>query len=278
MSESVYFSGQGKVYVSDREASTGVFTGFTFVGNVPSLKLSLESDVLEHNESRSGSRLQDFRLVKQNKTRISMTLENFNKFNLNLLTQGTEAAGTDFTATSHTPNPALIISGSSATENIPSGSVIFLPFKDVSAVTITDSAGTPNVLTGGGTHYVLDSVNGKITTTIALVGGTTSLVSTFTPPLKITAYTLSAVNTVLTTFTSAVKERALFFEGLNTANANKPVRVEVYRVIFDPVQSLDLINDELAQFELEGSALYDSTRASSSNFGGFARIIGDSVL
>jgi hypothetical protein len=221
MSESVYFSGQGKVYVSDRESTTGVFTGFTFVGNVPALRLSLESDVLEHNESRSGSRLQDFRLVRQNKTRVAMTLENFNKFNLNLLIQGTDGTSAAHTASVH-GSQSIIISGSSATENIPSGTVIFLPFKDVSAVTITDSAGTPNVLTGGGTHYVLDSTNGKITTTIALVGGTTSLVSTFTPPLKITSYTLSAVNTVLTAFTAGVKERALFFEGLNTANTNKP--------------------------------------------------------
>jgi hypothetical protein len=267
MSETVYFSGQGKVGVSGRTAA-GFYTGFKDLGNVPALKLSLETDVIEHNESTSGSRLTDFRLNKQNKARVSMTLENFNRDNLIFLLNGTAvdvAAGTVTTGSPESLAPSGV--------TIVDGQYLFTSkTKITGALVVKDSAGSPATLTLN-THYTADLSSGRINFGPPY---STTTISTFTQPF--TASYTYAINTIVKTFTSGTLERGLFFEGLNTANANKSVRVEIYRVIFDPVQSLDLINDELAQFELEGSALYDSTRASDSNFGGFARIIGDSLL
>ncbi len=60
---------------------------------------------------------------------------------------------------------------------------------------------------------------------------------------------------------------------LNTANINKGTVVELYRVVFDPVSDFDLINDELAQFELTGSVLYDDTRNLDPVLGGFGRLV-----
>lgn len=56
-----------------------------------------------------------------------------------------------------------------------------------------------------------------------------------------------------------MKERVdgyyLVFEGLNTAENNTPVLVEIHKAVISPAQTLSLINDDLASFELEGTAL-----------------------
>lgn len=268
-SETVYFSGQGKIYLSERDSS-GNPKAFRFIGNVPALRLALETDVVEHTEARSGSRLTDFRLSRQNRARVTMTLENFNRDNLSFLMNGNIAAGG---AAATVSGQSIVISSNTAP--IPAGSIFFLPYKDITSVTIKDSKpSTPNSLVLN-THYSLDSASGKITTLVDLTSSLFS--SSFAAPLVLTDYTI-AENKIVTAFTSGVKEQTLYFEGINTANANKAVRLEIFRVIFDPVQNFDLINDELAQFEIEGTALYDAAKATDSNYGGFARVIGDSVL
>lgn len=96
-------------------------------------------------------------------------------------------------------------------------------------------------------------------------------IGTFVQPFKFD-YTPEAADLV-TMFTQPAKERFLRFSGLNTANSDDPVIVDLYRVIFDPAANIALINDELAQFELEGSVLFDSTRSIDAALGGFGRII-----
>src|SRR5690606_22930 len=94
----VYFSGQGVVYCIDRNQDGSVDSkGWRDLGNVPSLSVTLETDVLEHRESRTGNRLQDLRLVRERTASITMTLESFTKENLMMLLFGT--ATTDSGAT-----------------------------------------------------------------------------------------------------------------------------------------------------------------------------------
>lgn len=245
----VYFSGQGIVYVADRDGSGNV-TVFRDVGNVPALKLSLSTDVIEHKESRTGQRLTDLRLTKSRKATVDITLENFTKANLMLLLYGT----------------ASTVSGASVTNEVFAtgqvvGNILALAHPMVSSVVVHDSAGSPATLALT-TDYTVDANSGMIT--IVNVG-------TYVQPFKVN-YTF-ATQDVVPFFRSATTERFLKFSGLNTANSNAPVVVDLYRVIFDPVGNLDLINDELAQFQLTGSALYDATRDLDSLLGGFGRII-----
>ena len=52
----IYFSGQGKVYAATRNTDGTVDAdAYRDIGNVPSLSITLETDVLEHQESRTGS-------------------------------------------------------------------------------------------------------------------------------------------------------------------------------------------------------------------------------
>lgn len=56
------------------------------------------------------------------------------------------------------------------------------------------------------------------------------------------------------------------FEGLNTAEDNKPVVIEVFRVVTDPLKELAMISDTIANFALEGSALLDALQATGSKY------------
>lgn len=66
--------------------------------------------------------------------------------------------------------------------------------------------------------------------------------------------------------TTGVKEFFVRFEGLNTADENKPVVVEVFRMQSDPFKELALIGEDFQKFELEGMAMFDSTRTTGSKF------------
>lgn len=247
-SQDVYFSGQGVVYVANRSGNS--ILAYRDVGNVPSLRVSLETDVVEHKESRTGQRLTDFRLTRENRARVTMTLEKFTKKNLMMLLYGADQT---------TASPTAVTGEVIATDRttIAVGDIFFTKFPSVSALTFSPALTSP-------ADYSLDSASGRITiNSLTNLSGAGSLTLNYT----------SAAHESLTMFKSANVERALRLVGLNTANSNASVIVELYRVLFDPVGNLDLINDELAQFEIEGSVLYDSTRDADATLGGFGRIL-----
>ena len=66
--------------------------------------------------------------------------------------------------------------------------------------------------------------------------------------------------------TQGSKERYLRFEGLNTADGLKPVVVEVFKFVVDPLAAFALISNEIQQFELSGNVLADSLRDTGSKF------------
>lgn len=247
-----YFSGQGIVYVADRDSSGNILT-YKDVGNVPALKVSLSTDVQDHKESRTGNRLTDFRLITQNKARVTITLEKFTKSNLRLLLYGTESSNASTTSvTNETLNASVTA--------VAVGDVYFTKYPNISSFTVRANVTS---LTQN-TDYSIDAASGRIT-----ILSITNMGSTGTLNVN---YTAAAYESVVL-FKDANKERALRFVGLNTADSNRQVLVELYRVIFDPAQNLDIINDELAKFEVEGSVLVDTNRFSDATLGGFGRVI-----
>ena len=63
----MYFSGQGRVYIATR-AANGLPAAMRWVGNVPDLKITLETEKLEHKESSSGQRQTDLSLITGKKS------------------------------------------------------------------------------------------------------------------------------------------------------------------------------------------------------------------
>lgn len=244
-----YFSGQGRVFVGPR-TSAGNAGALRWVGNVPDLKISLSVETLEHKESYSGQRLTDLQLIKSKDGEFSCTLEDFSRKNLELALFGETEAVSSGTVT----NEAL-------PEGVAAGEIRLLARQFVSSVVVRDSAGTPAVLTEG-THYRVHAAQGAIE--FLSVG-------TFTQPFLVD-YAYGAAERV-GMFRAPQPEVWVRFDGVNTADANKPVIVDLYRVSLQPTQDLSLISDELQQFELAGRVLADQSKPVDGPLGQFGRII-----
>jgi hypothetical protein len=247
---SAYASFQGRVYLGKRDINGNPIDVRT-PGNVADLSLSLKTDTIEHYESQSGQRAVDLRMVKQKSANISLTIEEFTKENLALALYGNYVVGTAGTVTSETFGGTVPVVGDR----------YFLAHPKVSALVVTDSAGTPATLMPG-THYTADADFGAIT----LLD-----ITSFTAPFQ-AAYSYGAV-TDIGIFTQPLPERYVRLEGVNTAASNSKVLVELYRVAFDPLKKFDFISNDLNKFELEGSLLADTTKAYDAVLGQFGRIV-----
>lgn len=136
-------------------------------------------------------------------------------------------------------------------------------------VSFTGFTGADAALINGKRHKILTASSTAITIDLNTTGKTITVgtpLSAFDGVALTAAYTFAAQNQV-DALTQGQIEYFLRFEGLNTADGNNPVILEAFRVVFDPTQAKDLINDENpAQFVLNGSILSDSTRSSGSKF------------
>jgi hypothetical protein len=109
--------------------------------------------------------------------------------------------------------------------------------------------------------------------TLALYGGTVTTVSE--PTTQVAAPALTAAPAVFM-FTGAPTYKAVRFDGKNTANSNSRVIVDLFKVMFDPLKTLDIIQDDFAKWQLEGSAIYSQSLVAGSDatvLGGFGRVI-----
>ena len=244
-----YYSGQGVVMIGEYD-DDGNVAGLTPVGNVTTLKVTIESSTEEHKESQSGQRAVDNRRVTETKAGVSMTLENFSRDTLALALRGGYTAIAAGSVTDQAMIAAL-------------GKVQPLGHVKVSAVTVSKGATVLVAYTNDSTpyDYKLNADAGSIQfaatpTTAGLVDGDDLTVD----------YTYAAQARV-DALTEGTKERFLRFEGLNTMDDLAPVVVECFKFVVDPAKELALItDDEMASFELEGSLLSDATRTTGSKF------------
>jgi len=244
-----YFSGQGRVYIGARD-SNGNPQSMRWLGNVPELKVSLNVETIEHKESYSGQRLTDMQLIKGKDGEFSCGVEDFSIENLELTLYGQTSAVTAGTVTNEAlPTGAV------------AGGVYLLANQFVSSVVVKDSAGTPATLVAG-TDYKVHAEQGAIE--ILNIG-------TFTQPFKVD-YSYGAAKR-MAMFKSAQPEVWLRFDGLNTADSNKRVIVDLYRVVLNPSKDFSLIGEELQKFDLSGRVLADTTKSDTGPLGLFGRVI-----
>ncbi len=88
-----YFSGQGIVYVAERDESVtpAIPENFVDLCNVPSLELSIDITKFEHKEAKTGQRAIDLTVVQEKNGTFTMILENINSHNLALAAWGASA-------------------------------------------------------------------------------------------------------------------------------------------------------------------------------------------
>jgi hypothetical protein len=242
------FSFQGKVYAGNR-LSNGKLSKPIWAGNVPEMTLQLATESSNKTESFSGNRLQYGRLQKGKTATLNLTFDEWLPQNIALAIWASELNVVGASVTAEVFETALAV-----------GDFVRLDNPFVSALVITDSAGTPAALTAG-THYRLDSANAGLVEILN--------VGAFTQPFS-AAYTYAG-RTSFTMFTAAPPERYIMLDGINT-ETNEPVIVTLYRCKFDPVGDLAFIQDDYGNFKLTGSVLYDTVNAANANLGGFGRI------
>jgi hypothetical protein len=242
---------QGNVYVANRDTN-GNPLAFRHLGNVPSIEITLESGTVDHFESTSGQRLQDGRLIISKTAGLSMTLDEWTTKNLALALYGTDAVIAGSTVTAEVFPAGLV-----------NGDFVRLTKQDVSAVVIKDSAGVPVTLVEGTDYQITSAKHG----TIKILN-----VGTYIQPFK-ADYTYAG-GTNIALFSAAPPELWLKVDGVNTAEANKPVLAELYRVILDPVAALALIHNEgYGPMELSGAVLYDATKVADTTLGQFGHMV-----
>lgn len=246
-----YFSGQGRVYLAQRDAN-GNPLALRWVGNVPDLKISLNIETIEHKESYSGQRLTDLQLIKSKDGEMNCTLEDFSVENIELSLYGQTASITGATVTGETLPTGIL-----------AGETRLLANQFISAVTVKDSSGTSKTLPA--TQYTVHANQGAITFNDIATGGP------YVQPFKVDYTYGTARRSAM--FKSAKPELWLRFDGINTADNNKPVVVDLYRVAINPTKDFSLISDDLQRFELSGRVLADTTKPEAGPLGLFGRII-----
>lgn len=337
-----YYSGQGICSVAERN-DDGTPKGFTDMGNVSALSISLATTIKEHKESRTGARLTDGRLVTEIKGTFKMTADEATAVNLANSFWGDYAA-----------NSAGLSKSVTVKAHLGLGTLIpgYANISAFSTVVSSDSVGAiQNVgITAGGTGYTVGDTltltttgsNATVVVTSISGGGATGPVTGVMIATKGSGYTVATGNvttggtgtgctinvldvdpttfeygtsatsvsskngwidlkygmintfsladqaarsatsmaqendnltisfttgatTTISAFTKTMPTRWIRFNGLNTINS-KPVIVDIFMASFDPAKTYDLINDDFAKFDLEGSIQYDALQPSASKF------------
>lgn len=250
--ESRYYSGQGALLIAERDATTGKPKGFTHVGNVPDLKVSISVSVDEHKESTTGQRAVDKRRTTETKVNVSATLESLNKDNLAKALRGTAAA---------------VAAGSAVDEPVTAylGKTVALEHVKVSTVVVKSTDETP-VTYEADKNYTVNAEAGSINIlTAAQQTAAGAAVNIEDAEALEVSYAYAAQETV-EAMTEAAKDYHLRFEGMNTTEDNKAVVVEIFKFSSDPLKELSLIGDGIGQMTLEGSAQADLTRLTGSKY------------
>nr|DAI22390.1 MAG TPA: major tail protein [Caudoviricetes sp.] len=243
MHTETYSYSQGKVFLAKRLPS-GEVGPQRWVGDVSELTISLSVEDLTHKESYSGAKQEVKKIVTGKSGEVSAKFHEFSAENLSLLLLG---------------QATKIEAGSVTEEKLPAeiavGDRIALAHPKVSNVTIED-------LTVG-TDFIVDEIFGAIEFLKAQTGNT-----------KAVAYSYGDVQNVAL-LTENSKDLFLRFEGLNLAEDNEWTLVELYKVSFNPAESLSLINNEnsLDALNAKAKVLADTTKPNDKLLGRFGRVI-----
>lgn len=247
-----YFSLQGRVYLAERDAS-GNPLDLRWVGNVPALKLALAIDKKEHKESSSGQRLTDFELITGKSGELDGILEELDVANLNLMLQSVS-----------TTVPSGSVTNESLGLGMAAGSIRLLANQFVSAVTVVDSTPTtPKTLPTG--QYKVHPQQGAV----ELLDGTTG--GPYVQPYKASYTHGAAVRSGM--FKAAQTAYWLRFDGIDTADGNKRVIIDLYKISVNPTKELGMITEDLGQLPFTAAVLADTSKDADGELGQFGRII-----
>ena len=235
--KSEYYSGQGQLIIAERNPLTGRPFNAYPVGNAPALEITVQTTQVDHKESMSGQRATDFTLLTEKSASMNITIESLIPKNLAMSFYGKM---TDVAAGS-------VTSEELANETSANGGMMILAHNQVSDVVLTTTGGTPTPVPTDA--YIVDPEFGTIqwdpTFEPAITGNVTA------------AYSFEASERLDALTSVQPPERYVRFHGINTID-DSLVLVEIPRAQFQPLQSFQLITEEVAQVQMTATLLPDS--------------------
>lgn len=245
------FSIQGKVYLGERQAN-GKPAAMRWVNDTALLNIAMNVTEENRQESYSGNRQTSATLNTATEVTFNLTLRHGNAKNLAL---GLYAKALTVAAGSKTGEPLP--------EPLTIGDRVILDRGNISNLVLSDSAATPTELVEE-TDYRIESVPGGVLEILSDLSG-------FTAPFS-ADYEFGA-STDVTMFTQRPPIRYLMLDGVNTVDdTGDRIRARLYRLKFNPVSQLDLINESFGELALSGTALFDPLSEPDPALGGFGRI------
>lgn len=227
-----YYRGQGKVWIASRD-SLGRTSGFTEIGDAEALTINQAETFDDVYESQSGARTKVVHSAIQLDVNFDMTILNFSGDNLKRALLGSSAA---------------VVAGTVANEAHAAykGASIFTKVPGISAVVVTDVAGTTTYAVG--TDYTVDAAAGRIDFT---AGGTI-----VNGALVHVDYTHAGVDALVESLVDTDnREYIIVFEGKNMNQQGTPVIVRCHRAYMNLAAALSLLGTATQRFEVSGSLL-----------------------
>lgn len=237
--ESYYYSGQGRLGIGSRNATTGEAYDMIFVGNVTSLTIDIATTKFEHKESMTGNRSIDLTVIQEKNATFKFTAESLK---LDMLAAGLYGE-------------SGAVAGGSVSGEIHlarRGYAIPLDHPNISGLTITTVAGSTPLVED--TDYIYDAGFGTI-----YISAESTVVDPDPGENVSISYTYGNYDKIEAFTTGTPPERFLRFEGLNTVNGDLRM-IDIYRGAFDPLTGLEFLNEELGSGEFNGNILADTTK------------------
>lgn len=250
-----YFLGRGKIFIADRDATTGQ-PGEFIQYHCPEVEAEMQTEYADHYNSNDRVKALDLHIITQQEGQLRIVLDEFEADALGMALGGEVtdvATGATFTDVAF---PAGVVAGKKY--SVPGGYV------NLDTLTIEDSAGTPVALALN-TNYTVDLASG-IVTFVDITG--------FTQPFTATGAEADAFE-VVSMQTRGVVEKYIRFDGINVAvEPNKPLISDFYRVSIGPNKiALKNEGNEVNKFEFNGMMLRDETAPFDSTFGKYGRVV-----
>lgn len=255
-----YLLGRGSIEIAPLDSVTGKPLGFRHLGNCTAFSLNIESEKLEHQNSRTGVRTIDREIVLSQKVNVSVTLDEALNFeNLALFFAGTASTITNPAAAGGVTDQLVIQAGAegrsyelrksdgSRLMDINSGSLT------VKSGTFVGGAGAATTLTGAG-NIEIDPVWGTI-----FIPSGSSFVDGHAIWFSYTsAGTEKAVDMVTLQTTSKVSY-FLRFKAINPADNDRKILLDLHSVSLAADGDFNWIGEEFAELTLTGVAERNET-------------------
>lgn len=263
------FLGRGRVFAASLDATTQKPAHFRHLGNVTAFGLTVESEKLEHQNSRTGVKSIDREIVLSQKVNVSLTLDEALDFdNLAYFFSGTAqkaSAALNNAANDGTATDVLLhadaVTGRWYELRLADGKRLFDLSSNSAHLTVKSGSGAVGAATtlALGTDYEVDLKWGMILLRSSSDTPAGTHVDGNNLWFTYTSQSTEKDADQVTMLTQSKQSVFLRFVGINPANSDKEVLVDLHSVSLSADGELPMIGEEFSSLTLVGAAERNET-------------------